>query len=273
MPRINTGEVELYYESNGEGTPLVFQAHHHITWMPFQTSYFSQFYRVITFDRRGTGRSSSPDGPWAMEDFARDVVSLLDALDIERAIIAGTSLGGLTALYVGLNHPDRALGLVVGNVPHKTWPLGYEWCNDVIGHIRSGTPPSGHQPRSYEWETEGPPGSDPRLADSELRAFEATLASAIGNDRESIIKMVVAIRDGAVPESRYEELRHLQVPTLIAISGHDPRKTVEHSYELHQLLPNCEWILFPDSYHTVKFDDPVLWNATVHAFLKRHELN
>lgn len=56
MPRITVGDdVELFYESVGEGTPLVLQAHHHLPWMPYQAPYFSQFYRVITFDRRGTG--------------------------------------------------------------------------------------------------------------------------------------------------------------------------------------------------------------------------
>ena len=92
MPRIDADGVELFYESLGEGTPLVLQAHDHSPWLFFQAPYFSQFYRVITFDRRGTGRSASPPGPWSMADFARDLRGLLDALGIERAII-----GAMTA--------------------------------------------------------------------------------------------------------------------------------------------------------------------------------
>jgi 3-oxoadipate enol-lactonase len=57
MPRIQANGIELFYEEAGEGTPLVVQGHHHMPWMVFQVPYFSQFYRVITFDRRGTGRS------------------------------------------------------------------------------------------------------------------------------------------------------------------------------------------------------------------------
>src|SRR5262249_883423 len=81
MPRITADGVELFYESLGEGTPFVLQAHDHSPWMFFQVPYFSQFYRVITFDRRGTGRSACPPGPWAMADFARDMRALLDALN------------------------------------------------------------------------------------------------------------------------------------------------------------------------------------------------
>ena len=78
MPRLTANGVELYYEDLGEGLPLVLQAHHHQAWMPFQVAYFSQFYRVITFDRRGTGRSGSPGGEWRAADFAADLLGLLD---------------------------------------------------------------------------------------------------------------------------------------------------------------------------------------------------
>src|SRR5436305_9757026 len=113
MPRIDAEGIELFYEAAGEGAPLVLQAHHHIAWMVYQVPYFSQFYRVITFDRRGTGRSASPAGDWTIADFARDLKNLLDALEIERAIVGGASLGGVITCQFGLDYPHRALGLVI----------------------------------------------------------------------------------------------------------------------------------------------------------------
>src|SRR5262249_42253012 len=130
VPRLTTSDgVELFYESLGDedSTPLVFQAHDHSAWMFFQVPYFSQFYRVLTFDRRGTGRSSSPPGPWSMADFARDVRRLLDAFEVERAIIAGNSLGGIVAAQFGLDYPDRALALIVGHSVPYLWDLGRDW--------------------------------------------------------------------------------------------------------------------------------------------------
>jgi 3-oxoadipate enol-lactonase len=115
VPRIDADGVELFYESLGEGTPLILQAHDHSPWLFFQAPYFAQFYRVITFDRRGTGRSASPPGPWCMADFARDLRALLDALGIERAIIGGSSLGGIVAAQFGVDYPDRALALIIGH--------------------------------------------------------------------------------------------------------------------------------------------------------------
>jgi hypothetical protein len=68
MPRLTAGRVELYYESLGEGTPMVLQAHDHTPWLFGQAPVFSQRYRFLAYDRRGTGRSSSPRGDWTAAD-------------------------------------------------------------------------------------------------------------------------------------------------------------------------------------------------------------
>ena len=57
MPYANAGEIKLWYESLGEGIPFILTAHNHRRYLSFQAPYFAQFYRVIVFDRRGTGKS------------------------------------------------------------------------------------------------------------------------------------------------------------------------------------------------------------------------
>src|SRR6185437_9059845 len=132
MPYVDAGGVRLFYESAGEGTPLILQGHHHLGWMVFQIPYFSQHYRVITFDRRGTGRSDDPPGPWSIADFARDLRNLMDALDIDKAIVGGNSLGGVISSQFGLDYPDRSLALIVGHTTPHFWPLGVQWLKDQI---------------------------------------------------------------------------------------------------------------------------------------------
>src|SRR2546428_1388215 len=114
MPRVTVdGDVELYYESLGEGTPLVFQAHDRPAWLVLQAPVFSQRYRVLAYDRRGTGRSASPAGEWTAADPARDLAGFLDALGIARAIVAGSSLGGAVPAQFALDHPGPALPLAL----------------------------------------------------------------------------------------------------------------------------------------------------------------
>jgi pimeloyl-ACP methyl ester carboxylesterase len=271
MPRIDAGGVELFYESTGEGVPLVLQAHHHIAWMPYQIPYFSQFYRVITFDRRGTGRSASPPGDWTAADFARDVRDLLDVLDIERAIVGGASLGGVISCQFGLDYPERALALVLGHTVPYLWPLGAQWLNDQIAAASKGEPAVVNQPRSYEWESDGPPTSNPARRGTAPAAFSATLNSGLGGTPESAVQALKALAAWDM-RPRYPELNRLTVPTLVIVGGHEPQKTLELSYEWHQQIPGSEFAVLPNAYHAAAREEPVAWNAAVHSFLQRHGL-
>lgn len=271
MPRVDAGGVELFYESAGEGTPLVLQAHHHLAWMPYQLPYFSQFYRVITFDRRGTGRSASPDGPWSIADFARDLRGLLDALGIARAIVGGASLGGVIACQFGLDYPDRALGLVVGHTTPYLWPLGDAWIDEQVAAVERGERPIVVQPRSYAWEAEGPPTANPARVGTAAAEFARTLNAGIGGGPEAAIRMLRALQAWDI-RPRYPELRALTVPTLVMVGGHEPQKTIEYSHEWSRQFGRGEFAILPEAYHAAAREEPVAWNAAVHGFLARHGL-
>ena len=271
MPRIQAGEIELFYESMGEGLPLILQAHHHISWMPYQVPYFSQYYNVITFDRRGTGRSANPPGPWSIADFAADVRNLMDALDIEQAIVGGASLGGVISCQFGLDYPDRALALVVGHTVPYLWPLASDWIDEQVAAIERGDRPIVMQPRSYEWEEEGPPTANPAFADSHAGRFAATLNQMGGGGPEAGIYMIQSLGNWDI-RSRYNELNELDVPALVIVGGHEPQKTVEYSYEWHQEYRHSDFVILPDSYHGAAREQPVEWNAAVHSFLQRNGL-
>jgi pimeloyl-ACP methyl ester carboxylesterase len=72
-------------------------------------------HRVISYDARGHGSSSpAPDrSAYSHADLGRDLQAVLDALEIERTVLAGASMGAHTALWLALNDPDRVAGLVV----------------------------------------------------------------------------------------------------------------------------------------------------------------
>ena len=92
MSRINIGELSLNYHEVGSGEPILF-----IPGMmglleawKFQMEYFSNRYRCISFDHRGTGESDKPPNAYSTDLVAKDAISLLDALGIERAHVIGT---------------------------------------------------------------------------------------------------------------------------------------------------------------------------------------
>lgn len=269
MPRIQANGIELFYEEAGEGIPLVLQAHHHIPWMPFQIPYFSQFYRVITFDRRGTGRSASPPGEWTNADFAADLRGLLDALEIEKAIVGGASLGGVIACQFGLDYPDRALALIIGHTVPWFREDSQAWIDEQIEIIESGGRPIVMQPKSFEWEESGPPTQRPGFEESELGRVVATLRASIGNTPDDAVRSLRAIRAWDV-RPRAEELAKLPMPVLVLVGGNESQKTVTMSYEWHKMIPGSEFYILPNTHHGAARENPLGWNRVVHGFLQRH---
>jgi len=112
MPYVEEGGPRLWYEEAGAG-PAVVCLHEGVTdsraWRPFARA-LAPACRVVTFDRRGYGRSERWDGPYAPAD---DVVRVLDALELERTALVGGSAGGMTALAAALEHPARVEKVVL----------------------------------------------------------------------------------------------------------------------------------------------------------------
>ena len=81
-------------------------------WDP-QFRALSDRFRLVRYDTRGHGLSPTPPGPYSIDDVGTDVIELLDRLDAERAHVAGLSLGGMTAMWLGINAPRRLDRLVL----------------------------------------------------------------------------------------------------------------------------------------------------------------
>ncbi len=81
-------------------------------WEP-QVGPLSERLRLIRFDHRGHGGSPVPEGPYAIEDLGRDVLALMDRLELERASYGGLSIGGMTGMWLAANAPERIDRLVL----------------------------------------------------------------------------------------------------------------------------------------------------------------
>jgi pimeloyl-ACP methyl ester carboxylesterase len=116
MPTAMVGDISIHYEVHGEGEPLLLIMGYgaNSSWWYQQIVSFSQEYRVIVFDNRGSGLSDKPDTPYTIPLLADDAAGLLDALDIEAAHVFGVSMGGMIAQELVLRHPDRATSLILG---------------------------------------------------------------------------------------------------------------------------------------------------------------
>ena len=123
---VDRGGVKIGYEVFGEGEPAVVFApvnpivHSH-AWKA-QVPYLARRFRVITIDPRGNGRSDRPRSAaaYAQTEFVADTVAVMDACEVECAVVVGISSSGWTSLLMAALHPERVLGVVAiaSGVPH-----------------------------------------------------------------------------------------------------------------------------------------------------------
>jgi len=81
----------------------------------FELDRFARSFRVIRYDARGHGRSDVPSGPYSLDRLGQDALAILDAAGVAQAHICGLSLGGMVAMWLGVNSPERVARLIAAN--------------------------------------------------------------------------------------------------------------------------------------------------------------
>ncbi|MEV5147114.1 alpha/beta hydrolase [Streptomyces sp. NPDC052727] len=120
--RENSESIELYYEDHGSGRPVVlihgYPLNGH-SWEKQERVLLDAGYRVITYDRRGFGRSSQPTVGYDYDTFAADLKALLDHLDLRDVVLVGFSMGtGEVTRYLGRYGSERvAKAALLGAIP------------------------------------------------------------------------------------------------------------------------------------------------------------
>jgi pimeloyl-ACP methyl ester carboxylesterase len=130
MPTAGVNGIELYYERTGEGpTVLLFNG----TMSTLETArpivdVLAARLDVVVHDQRGLGRTSIPEGPYTMADYAADGLALLDHLGIDTCRVAGISFGGMVAQELAVTAPERVERLALlctspGGPDRSSYPL------------------------------------------------------------------------------------------------------------------------------------------------------
>ena len=117
MPTIDRAGVSIHYETHGSGPPLLLSHGYGATCRMWEgeVDAFADRYRLVLWDMRGHGETGDPRDPalYSQALTVGDMAALLDASGIERAVIAGLSLGGVMSLAFHLAHPERVRALML----------------------------------------------------------------------------------------------------------------------------------------------------------------
>jgi 3-oxoadipate enol-lactonase len=126
MPFADLPEVHLHYRIDGPeaGAALVLSnslGTDFEMWAPKVEALSTQF-RVVRYDARGHGHSSVPPGEYTIAQLGRDVLALLDHLQLDRVHFAGVSMGGMTGMWLGVHAPARIATLTLANTAARIAP-------------------------------------------------------------------------------------------------------------------------------------------------------
>lgn len=258
MPKVRVNNIELYYESHGQGFPLVFLHGYAGTvnmWQP-QVPVFSREYRFIIYDARGHGRSESPPSPdqYSADIVVEDLFQLLGTLRIGKAVVGGLSMGGYESLRFYLRHPEMVAALILMD----TGP-GYR-----------------NPARREEWNRQ----QEVRARLLETQGIEAFVAAGTPSytPRELMLKQnptglanmgrkVVAQHDPLVIES----LGEIRVPTLVLIGEKDTPFLQAAEY-MAKTIPGAEHVIVPQAGHAPNLDNTDVFNKAVFDFLRKLKL-
>jgi pimeloyl-ACP methyl ester carboxylesterase len=261
MPIVNLNGTELYYETVGDGAPLLMI--HGLgssadDWA-FQRDEFARQHALILPDLRGSGRSAKPAGPYSIRQFADDLWALVDRLGHRQVSILGFSLGGAVALEMSVAQPERVAALILcnalANYRTDTWRKWLEARLQLAFVHTLGLKGTARMiaKRLFPMPDQAPKrqrvvdvvGANPKYA------YLATVHALIG-------------------WSASERLTKLQSPVLIIAAEHDYTPLEDKRTEAGQ-FPSAEFVVIAGSRHGTPFDSTEQFNACVLTFLKQSQ--
>ena len=265
MPQVQALGLTINYEEQGEGEPLLlipYLAADHACYA-FQLPAYTEHFRCISVDLPGSGESDRPAGPYSTEGYADQMAGFLEAIGVERAHVAGVSLGAAVATHLAARHPERVRSLSL----HSAWATTDPYLKTILEMWRAlarGLPtvadaviqgifPLCFTPEMY--------AERPELVDGlvdfvrsrpaqPLDAFLAQSAAVIAHDAGPVLGAVTA-------------------PTLITFGARDLVTSTRFAEPLRSGITASEVVVFDHLSHAGLHEDAEAFNRATLDFLLR----
>ena len=259
MPKVHVNDIDLYYESTGQGQPVLLL--HGLgsstrDW-ELQTPDFSTLYRVVAFDVRGHGQSDKPPGPYSIPLFTADTTELIRSLEIGPSHVVGISMGGMIAFQLAVDTPDLVRSLVIVNsgpeliirslrdrlnVLQRSLLVRIFGMRKIGEFLSSRLFPKPEQEPLRQLFIE-------RWEENDQRAYMDSMRGALG-------------------WSVSESLHKIMCPTLVVASDED-YTPISAKKAYVERLPRSELVVIEDARHAVTVERPEAFNKVVLDFLAR----
>lgn len=259
--RVNVNGIDLSFHDHGQGLPVLF-VHafplNHAMWDP-QVKALAQEFRTITVDLRGHGESDAPRWYYAMDQFADDLVGLLDHLGLQQAVLAGLSMGGYVLFALQRKYPNRIKALVLADTRAQPDTEEGRAGRFTMAQIASQEGPEAVArlmlPKLLTPESLN---SRPDLVDTVQRLITGNPVSGIVGDL-----MGMALRQDSAPL-----LKHIACPTLVIVGEQDVATPPDDARLMADQISNARLEVIPSAGHLANLEQPEAFTAALQSFLK-----
>ena len=259
MPYVNNDNAIIYYETHGEGAPIVF-AHgaggNTLVWWQ-QIAHFARDYKVVVFDHRGWGRSKCEKRHKHARHFVGDMRAVMDDAGVERAAVVCQSMGGWTGMQFTLAHPERVSCLVLSGTPGGVTTPGVIAARAARARSRAID-----LDRPIAW-------NEPHLALAP-DAFDNDSAMALLYRQMSALNPPIGDTGtgeiGVAPDT----LGDYAIPTLMVAGAQDRIFPLAVLKEVSQVIPGAQLHIVESAGHSPYFETAAEFNSVVGAFIAEH---
>jgi len=264
MSTIVRDGITLYYEVSGSGPPIVL-THSFLcdgSLFEAQVPVLARSHRVVNVDLRGHGRSGAAESAFSIQDLVDDVLVILDAERIEKAVWMGLSIGGFLSLRAALTRPERVRALILMDTdagPESAWnKVQYKamyWLYEAFGAriivsrvlpIMLGRTTLRSRPQIVAWFRR-------LLLDARVKSMGSAIEAIMGRDDVS------------------ERLGEIRVPTLVLVGEEDAALPVSKSEVIARRVPGAELQIIPQAGHLSAAENPEAVTLALTGFLSRVE--
>jgi len=262
--------TSLHYAKNGtaytlrgpKGCPTLVLIHglglDRNTWKDYQPVLEAD-YQVLNLDLFGHGKSAPPPQTPSLTLFSEQILSLIDELSIEQAVLIGFSLGGMINRRFALDHGNRLLGLVILNSPHERGDKAQKIVEQRAMQTAAAGPGANIEETLARWFT-------PSFRESNGAVVEEIRQGVLANDAITYAQCRWVLANGVVELIRPEQ--PISIPTLVMTCEHDSGSTVAMSRAIASEIPNAKIEVLPSLQHMGLVEDPSAFLTPILHFLK-----
>ena len=221
-----------------------------------QAAVLSRRYRLLRYDQRGHGASDAPAGDYDFDLLADDAAALMQSLGIEKCHFLGLSMGGMTAMGLGLNHPERVLSLTICN---SRADVTQEFRDVFDGRIKlaleEGMEPL-VQSTIERWFTEDLRAAAPAFLDGVRAMVRATPPLGYAGCARAVQNVDYMAR-----------LKAIDKPVLFIAGAQDFATPPEGMRAMHRAISGARYVELEPASHLSNLEQPETFTAAVEEFL------